>query len=191
MANKVKSITNITALTFFICANVYAEDVKMYERPPSAAEMGNILFSNNAAPKIKTRSISFGKSKPVAEEQPQQKELAESSNTIGLPIKFGYNSTQILPESMPFLDEVGNMLSLEEFSEEKLVIEGHTDAAGSDKYNRYLSKKRAESVKNYLAKNFQITDNRLYVSGKGESSPLKGMDPYDGVNRRVQFYRAP
>ena len=193
MVNKVKTMTKVIAMTFLISANVDAGDVKMFsDSPPSAAEMGSILFAKPAsAPKIKTRSISFGKSKPVAAEQPQQEELANSANSVGLPIKFGYNSTAILPESKPFLDEVGNMLGLEEFSQEKLVIEGHTDAAGSEKYNRYLSEKRAESVKNYLAKNFQISGDRLFVTGKGESAPLKGKDPYDGINRRVQFYSAP
>jgi outer membrane protein OmpA-like peptidoglycan-associated protein len=194
MITEMKTTTKFIVMTFFICANAVAGDVKMFsDRPPSAAEMGSILFSKKAsAPTIKTRSISFGKSKPVAAEQPQEEALAEeASNTVGLPIKFGYNSTEISAESKPFLDEVGNMLSLEEFSQEKLVIEGHTDAAGSEKYNRYLSKKRAAAVKTYLAKNFKIAEDRLFVSGKGESQPLKGKDPYDGVNRRVQFYSAP
>lgn len=191
MANKISTFIQITAISILTSTQVIAGDVKMYNAPPSAQEMGNLLFSKKAAPKVKTRSISFGKSKPVAAEEPQQQELAASADTVGLPIKFGYNSTQIMPESKPFLDEVGNMLTLDEFSSEKLVIEGHTDAAGSDKYNRYLSERRAESVKNYLANNFQIAEDRLFVTGKGESAPLEGTNPYDGVNRRVQFYRAP
>ncbi len=178
--------------------NVSAQGVKMYsDNAPSAEEMGNILFSNQPVKKpagIKMRSISFGKPKPApsAAEQTTPVVAEQSSNsTIGLPIKFGYNSADVLSESKPFLNEIGRMLSLPNFKNERLVIEGHTDAGGSEEYNRYLSERRAESVKKYLRQNFDIASNRLFVSGMGESQPLKGVDPYASVHRRVQFRKAP
>ena len=63
------------------------------------------------------------------------------AKAIGLPIKFGYNSDQILSESKEYLDVVGEMLNLSDYASERLVIEGHTDASGSDRYNEKLSKK--------------------------------------------------
>lgn len=179
----------ILALGFSI--NAYAGNVQMYSgQAPSAEEMGNILFAGDkqSAPKVKTRSISFGKKVSV---EPVVAETEPQADTIGLPIKFAYNSTTILPESRPFLDEIGKMLTLADFAEEKLVIEGHTDASGSKSYNHHLSERRAQSVRTYLVENYQIASNRLFVTGKGESTPLQGYSPYNGINRRVQFYKAP
>jgi outer membrane protein OmpA-like peptidoglycan-associated protein len=172
----------------------FAQEVKMYtDSTPSAEEMANILFGDvptQAKPKIKTRSINFSK-KPAALPSPQAALQQAKAASIGLPIRFGYNSTEILPESYASLDEVGKMLQMEQLRNEKLLIEGHTDASGSDTYNRYLSEKRALAVKNYLISRFNIEPHRLLVSGKGESDPLPGIPAYSAQNRRVQFYRAP
>lgn len=175
--------------------NVYAQGVKMYTgKAPSAEEMGSILFSNQPAVKpggIKMRSISFGK--PKAATTPAEFNTpvaAEQSSTIGLPIKFAYNSAEVLGESKPFLNEIGKMLSLPDFANERLIIEGHTDAGGSERYNRYLSERRAQSVKKYLRQNYSISANRLSIVGMGESQPLPDVNPYAAVNRRVQFRKA-
>jgi outer membrane protein OmpA-like peptidoglycan-associated protein len=179
-----------------------AEQVKMYDQPPSAAEMGKVLFGNSTEPEessggIKMRSISFGKkvsSAPKAEQSARAENEGGSGGkelaSVGLPIKFGYNSDDILEESMPFLEEVGKMLSLDEYASKRLVIEGHTDSVGSDSYNRALSKRRADAVKHYLIKTYDIASSRLQAKGMGESKPLPGYSPDDEANRRVQFYSA-
>lgn len=173
------------------CQSAQAGDVQMFKTPPSAEEMGRILFSKEsdpetANPQIKTRSISFGKkSKEPVEKRAENPVSKSSGAAMGLPIEFAYNSSQITPESIPFLIEIAKLLSLN--SDKGLIIEGHTDAIGSEEYNRYLSKMRAESIKNYLINNHQISPNRLVVTGLGENDPLPGTDPTDAVNRRVQF----
>ncbi|NOR68202.1 MAG: OmpA family protein [Methylomarinum sp.] len=187
-----KKVSFSWVLALFVWQAANAQAVKMYsDKAPSAEEMGSILFSNQPAEMkpagIKMRSISFGKPKNLSE----PKAVSQQSSTIGLPIKFGYNSSEILNESKPFLNEIGRMLSLPDFSGEKLLIEGHTDASGSENYNRYLSERRAESVKNYLRNNFNIASNRLFVTGMGESQSLPGVDPFAAVNRRVQFRKSP
>jgi outer membrane protein OmpA-like peptidoglycan-associated protein len=70
-----------------------------------------------------------------------------------------------------------------------LLIEGHTDALGSDRYNLELSERRAIAVARYLVVHHGIAPERLQVAGKGKSEPLLS-DPYDPRNRRVQFIRA-
>ena len=177
-------------LALCLNASVSAGDVVMFDRLPSAQEMGEILFSRQTPrPEIKTRSIVFNKVK-MAIDQPL-KQPVEAPDSVGLPIEFSFNSARILDQSRPFLDEVGKMLTLDKFSEERLVVEGHTDASGPQQYNYYLSEKRAIAVKNYVLKNYQIPANRLLVTAQGESSPLPGRNPFAGVNRRVQFHRAP
>jgi outer membrane protein OmpA-like peptidoglycan-associated protein len=171
-------------------------DVKMYSNgsAPSGDEMGKLLFpkrspSLSKTPRIKTRSISIMPKSPI-QTLPEVAE-SEQGKTMGLPIKFGYNSADILGESKHSLAELGRMLSSPDYANEKLLIEGHTDSKGSDQYNQYLSEKRAESVKKYLRDNFNIASNRLFITGMGESQPLENANPSASVNRRVQFRRAP
>ncbi|MGI9449877.1 MAG: OmpA family protein, partial [Geminicoccaceae bacterium] len=65
---------------------------------------------------------------------------------------------------------------------------GHTDATGGDSYNSTLSMRRAEAVKGYLTTTWNIPSDQLKIQGAGESQPLAGTDPDDGINRRVEFF---
>jgi len=182
------------SIGLMLAGSACAEDVKMFsDRVPSAEELGNLLFSSQPKPKragIKMRSININ-SKSTPKELPQLAEQSQSSQTVGLPIKFAYNSAEVLEESKPFLNSIGKMLALPDNAGQRIVIEGHTDAGGSEGYNRHLSEKRAQSVKNYLRNNFNVASDRLLVTGMGESHALPGVNPFAAVNRRVQFRRAP
>ena len=72
-------------------------------------------------------------------------------------------------------------------ADQKVVIEGHTDAVGSEQYNEELSQRRAQSVRRYLVATHGIEASRLQAVGLGEHDPLPGRDPLAGENRRVQF----
>lgn len=170
-----------------------AEQVQMFDKPPSAEEMGRILFGQKpqATGAIKMRSISFSKQATEASKSEELVHMAKTELTsIGLPIQFAYNSDEILPDSIPFIEEIGKMLTLQEYADKRLVIEGHTDSAGSDAYNLALSKRRANAVKHYLSSHFGVSTQRLQANGRGESKPLPGYSPEDEANRRVQFYSA-
>jgi len=173
-----KKVSCSLILVFFYI-NASAEEVKMYtDIKPSAEEMGEFLFANPPqSSDVKMRSIKF-----VSHKQ---------NPALGLPIKFGFDSDQILVESKPLVDEIGRMLNLPSFVNNTLVIEGHTDTRGSERYNRMLSKRRAIAVKKYLMENYNIASNKLFVTGMGESQPLSGVTPYSSMNRRVQFRKAP
>jgi len=73
----------------------------------------------------------------------------------------------------------------------KIKIVGHTDSDGDDSQNMELSKKRAESVKNALASEFQVSSSRMETEGKGESMPVSKNDTPVGKaqNRRVEFLK--
>ncbi len=66
------------------------------------------------------------------------------------------------------------------------VIEGYTDNTGDSGYNKYLSKRRAESVKEYLVKKGMQAD-RLEATGFGDKNPLGDNSTKAGrsENRRV------
>jgi outer membrane protein OmpA-like peptidoglycan-associated protein len=70
-----------------------------------------------------------------------------------------------------------------------IEIAGHTDAVGSKPYNTFLSRKRAEAVKDYLTKK-GIDPRRIKAVGYGETKPLVSNDDEDEgreINRRVEF----
>ena len=183
------------SVALMMTGSAIAESVKMFtDRAPSAKEMGNIIFSQPVRTKsagIKKRSINFSPVKRVPQELPEQAKAHASDTAVGLPIKFAFNSSTVLNESKPFLNEIGKMLALPDYLNERLIIEGHTDASGPESYNQSLSEQRAQAVKNYLRGHFNVDSNRLLVTGLGESQSLENTNPYASVNRRVQFRKAP
>jgi len=77
---------------------------------------------------------------------------------------------------------------LQQNSDLKIEIGGHTDNVGSAKDNQILSENRAKSVYNYLLKN-QIELNRLSFKGYGQNKPIDTNDTEKGRanNRRTEF----
>jgi OmpA-OmpF porin, OOP family len=104
-------------------------------------------------------------------------------------ILFDVNSDKIKPESYGALKDIATVLS--ENAAVKIKIIGHTDADGDDASNVVLSKKRAESVKIALSKEFAIEAARMETDGKGESQLIdKNTSPLGKANnRRVEFVK--
>ncbi len=77
---------------------------------------------------------------------------------------------------------------LNKYEETNILLEGHTDNTGSEEYNLELSKKRAQSVSNYLATN-NVNPVRFTIMGYGESQPVATNDTSEGrqQNRRVDI----
>lgn len=69
-----------------------------------------------------------------------------------------------------------------------LAIEGDTDSVGSDSYNQDLSEKRAESVRDFLAKE-NIPMASMTAQGFGKTQPVASNDTAEGrqQNRRVEL----
>lgn len=113
---------------------------------------------------------------------------------INLPenILFDFDKSELRPSAKPTLVKVNQLLN--HYSNAPVTISGHTDSKGSDAYNQSLSEKRAEAVKDYLVKNFNVQSNRLEAKGFGETQPvapnakLNDLDNPEGrqKNRRVE-----
>jgi outer membrane protein OmpA-like peptidoglycan-associated protein len=108
-------------------------------------------------------------------------------NLVAMMINFEFDSTRILPQSLPLLDSVGQMLDLPEARSESLVIEGHTDASGAEAYNQGLSERRAGAIRDYLVASFGVKAERLIIVGYGKTRPYDGSDPSNPLNRRAAF----
>lgn len=89
---------------------------------------------------------------------------------------------------MGVINQVAKMM--QEHTDLKFSIEGHTDSDGSEAQNLALSEKRALAVKNALT-NSGIASSRLRVKGMGESVPVSDNTTSEGKanNRRVEFVK--
>jgi outer membrane protein OmpA-like peptidoglycan-associated protein len=111
---------------------------------------------------------------------------AEDASGLSLPVRFAFGSADIVPAARAQLDALAAGIRM--LPREVVVsIEGHTDATGTEAYNRALSKARARSVRDYLVQQHGIEPFQLRALGFGEERPIAGTDPHDGVNRRVEF----
>ena len=104
-------------------------------------------------------------------------------------ITFDVNKADIKSESFGTLKGIAGVLA--ENPDVNVKIIGHTDGDGDDAKNLDLSKRRAESVKNELVKNFGIDSSRLTTEGAGETKPIAANDiPVNKVrNRRVEIIK--
>jgi outer membrane protein OmpA-like peptidoglycan-associated protein len=77
---------------------------------------------------------------------------------------------------------------LNKYPDTEVLIEGHTDATGSDESNLTLSRNRAQSVANYL-ESLQVLPTRFTIMGYGESQPVadNGTEAGRQANRRVEL----
>ena len=68
-------------------------------------------------------------------------------------------------------------------------IEGHSDLIGGEEFNIELSRKRAESVKQYLVTSMRMNPDRIITRGFGKSQPLvvDGDAEAQAPNRRVEI----
>jgi OOP family OmpA-OmpF porin len=102
-------------------------------------------------------------------------------------VHFQTASATILPDSFPMLLEVAQLLKANP-SIKKMRIEGHTDNHGAADMNLDLSKRRAASVRIWLA-DHGIESGRLESEGYGLTRPIDTNDTDAGraANRRVEF----
>jgi len=112
---------------------------------------------------------------------------AARPSALSLPVPFSFDSAEILPSARPQLDAIAAGIRMLP-PNQKVVIEGHTDAIGTEQYNEQLSQRRALSVRRYLVSMHGIESSRLQAVGVGERDPLPGRSPLAGENRRVQFH---
>jgi outer membrane protein OmpA-like peptidoglycan-associated protein len=141
----------------------------------------------------KFRSIQMG-SAGVPRQDPKLKASIVPKKLDLHGIQFGYNSSEILPESYTQLDAVGRALLRiqNQCGNAQVEIVGHTCDRGSSRYNLRLSMKRAEAVRLYLVEHFTgIPAGALTAKGQGKNRPLvKNVDESSRMqNRRVEFVR--
>ncbi|HZN07991.1 MAG TPA: phosphate ABC transporter substrate-binding/OmpA family protein [Pyrinomonadaceae bacterium] len=106
---------------------------------------------------------------PVVAKAPSERDVPILHQQIQ--IQFTPGSDEIMPGSYLLLDKLGETMT--SFGSTILRIEGNTDSTGSASGNLTLSERRAQSVKNYIVKNFpNIPPTRFQTIGRGSANPI-------------------
>src|SRR6185437_3559550 len=106
-------------------------------------------------------------------------------------IHFEFGSWDVEPSEYRLLERVARVMNriIERSPDEMFLIEGHTDAVGSDEDNLSLSDRRAESVAEILTKEFGIPAENLTTQGYGEQFLKIDTPAPERMNRRVAIRR--
>ena len=101
-------------------------------------------------------------------------------------VLFATGKATLMPGAQARLDRVA--AALKEVPNRDLVVEGYTDATGSDKTNQELSKNRAKVVRDYLVTR-GVPSDRIRSEGLGPARPVADNDTPTGraQNRRVEI----
>jgi len=157
-----------------LCSNAYADDVKMYDKMPTKAE----LLADLKPPAVLTR----GNTPHFISCSAQN----FKAKTVGIAIRFPVNSYVLTKDARKFADLLGDVLSADELRNCDFEIEGHTDSSGSKEHNKALSIKRANAVTSHLVNHHSISSTRLKAIGYGEEKLLSGIYSRSAKQRRVQ-----
>jgi outer membrane protein OmpA-like peptidoglycan-associated protein len=157
-----------------------AEDVDFGSRIPSVDELERGLTPDSSD---KTRGIKI--LKPTEDLDPEGR--TGEIKSISLELTFDFDSARLSERSKQVLKNLGAAIGRPTLSDYRFRIEGHTDSIGRAEYNKWLSERRAQSVRSYLIGNAGIQGTRLQAVGMGEASPKEGTAPEDPDNRRVQI----
>jgi outer membrane protein OmpA-like peptidoglycan-associated protein len=108
------------------------------------------------------------------------------SDLSNLSVSFDIAKSAISDNNAEVLSQVLAILNAN--ASASIVLSGHTDNSGAEKFNQKLSMQRSMQVKNYLVKK-GIDASRLKTVGQGELSPKASNDTLEGrrLNRRVDF----
>lgn len=111
-------------------------------------------------------------------------------NSVGfLTSHFDFDKDTLNEEGKKVIKEASDIINNKDVKG-TVVIEGHTDNTGSEKYNQTLSEKRAKSIENEFKANIRNTENINYQSkGYGESKPIADNKTKEGrsKNRRTEL----
>jgi OmpA-OmpF porin, OOP family len=101
-------------------------------------------------------------------------------------IEFDFNSSVVPPMFHGELNKLGDFLR--EHPKTYVVLSGYTDVKGSDEYNLWLARRRAEKVQDYLTKYSGVSIGRIITQWYGKKDPIADNTTEEGrqQNRRVE-----
>jgi outer membrane protein OmpA-like peptidoglycan-associated protein len=111
--------------------------------------------------------------------------------TLADGVLFASNMSNLLLGAQVKLNSVAEALTQQD-PDSKMVVEGHTDSQGGQRYNQELSQRRAEAVRDYLVSR-GIAADRVTSQGFGSTRSVAENTSPEGRanNRRVEIVVVP
>ena len=103
-------------------------------------------------------------------------------------VLFDTEKAEIKPSAAASLQQITASIG-QRYATQQVRVMGFADSRGDKRYNRELSEKRAEAVKNYLVDTGKIGGARVSVEPMGETQPVATNATAAGrqENRRVEI----
>jgi peptidoglycan-associated lipoprotein len=125
----------------------------------------------------------------LAEEYHAMVERYQDHIMFATPVNFAFDSYDVRDGDREFLERFAHVVA-NHYANSLVTVQGYTDPAGPEEYNRRLSQKRAENVAGYLVEHGLAAGN-VRAIGMGEAyqvAPGEWGDAEGGMkNRRVTF----
>lgn len=117
-------------------------------------------------------------------------ELKAGTAPILMPtdLLFDYDSASLRIEAVSSLQKLSKLIKRNPNA--KFTVEGHTDSTGGPAYNMELSRRRAESVKDWMVQNTGVDPRQVATKGYGSTrliAPPSGSIEEEQINRRVEI----
>lgn len=168
-----------------------AEQTPTTGRPRITATRGFAISTTSTAP----RSSTARPRRPaVATAAPRRLAVAAAqapgarNQRVNLSLSFPTGSATLTPAAQAQARSFGQALLMPQLSNMRFRIEGHTDGVGNRASNVSLSRRRAQSVADYLV-SMGVSRSRIDVQGYGPDRPLAGTARTSPQNRRVEAVR--
>jgi len=151
----------------------------------------DILLEAKTKEVEEAKSLAAGIAMRAQELEQQVEELKTEETDRGLVLTLGSvlfetNKSTLRSGAMRTVEKVATFLN--EYPDRNILIEGFTDSEGSEDYNRDLSLKRAQAVRDQLV-SFGVANGRITTEGYGEEFPVAENSTAAGrqQNRRVEI----
>lgn len=112
--------------------------------------------------------------------------ITTTSKTVLL-IGFEARATELSPEAVSELAVIAQLLDEQQLSNARLMIEGHTDAVGTEAENEVISLLRATAVRTRLIEDYGVPPDMLSAKGLGETDLIEGLPRDAQEHRRVEL----
>ena len=156
--------------------------------PGASDEVSRLLAASLGATEVFAIEVNYVEPKDDTTSPPTAEDCVASIGSILESQKIGFEpgSPEIGHRSFVVIDQIAEIL--EDCSEVRMEIGGHTDSQGREEMNLNLSQQRAESVLIALQSRRILTGN-LTPIGYGETHPIADNGTEEGreANRRIEF----
>ncbi len=130
-------------------------------------------------------NINVARKIEIIEEADRCQDLLRETAAVGI-INFDRAKADLTQDSTDTLEALAEIANA--CPAFRIVIEGHTDAEGTDERNQRLSDRRARAVQSFLVR-AGVSASRLSAVGYGATRPIADNDTAEGraKNRRIEF----